>query len=555
MIIRKTFDIEVKETRQNGGQIVISTGSVDRDRDRVMPTGVALDNYLKNPVVQWGHNYRDPWATVGKSNNINQVQNGLAADFDLRPAANDQDPQNVVLLLWNGGWVRTASIGFQPIKWVENELGGRDFTEWELLEWSLVPVPANQEALRLAAKSFPEVDMDRITKRGRVLSAANEQRIRDAVTALEEVLDQLEDAPVEEGATAPRGKVGVLFNAAEMAEAGQRAEGEASSGDVAWIRRLEVDAYEGQQVVFACFHKYDVTIPEDATKLDFDEEGEIVEVPDPDAGKTFARKEVSFVPPIGYWDGEWGKDAVYSISGPDQPDESLVKAMDGEYDVRLLSEVLLSLPKTKGKGKRVDGTGICRMTKSRVERVKRIGQKMLKRSKGIVAKAAIPYKKLPLASRDAPWDGPAQMRDADPATLKIICAWFDAEAPDVKQSYKLPHHLAAGEHQTVWRGVTAAMGALLGARGGMNIPDGDRRGVYNHLASHYKDFEETAPDFKEYSEDELKALFPDLYQDQDEAIIDDAQPQGDDNKELSEAEETALAVAMGKWLGEAKKLI
>ena len=35
-----------------------------------------------------------------------------------------------------------------------NEFGGNDITAWELLEWSLVPIPANQDALRLAAKAL-----------------------------------------------------------------------------------------------------------------------------------------------------------------------------------------------------------------------------------------------------------------------------------------------------------------------------------------------------------------------------------------------------------------
>jgi hypothetical protein len=39
-----------------------------------------------------------------------------------------------------------------PLTWEENPEGGLDFTEWELLEWSLVPIPMNQEALRLAVQ-------------------------------------------------------------------------------------------------------------------------------------------------------------------------------------------------------------------------------------------------------------------------------------------------------------------------------------------------------------------------------------------------------------------
>ena len=72
--------------------------------------------------------------------------------------------------------------------------------------------------------------------------------------------------------------------------------------------------------------------------------------------------------------------------------------------------------------------------------------------------------------------------------LKKMCTWFNSEKPDLKSSYKLPHHKAEG-HKAVWRGVAASMAALLGARGGVKIPEEDRKGVYNHLKKHYKQFD------------------------------------------------------------------
>jgi len=80
----------------------------------------------------------------------------------------------------------------------------------------------------------------------------------------------------------------------------------------------------------------------------------------------------------------------------------------------------------------------------------------------------------------------------------------------------LPHHKASGQHPVVWRGVSAAMAALFGARGGVNIPDRDRRGVYNHLAKHYKQFDKEPPEFREYTEAELKEMFPEVYEKEEE---------------------------------------
>ena len=95
--------------------------------------------------------------------------------------------------------------------------------------------------------------------------------------------------------------------------------------------------------------------------------------------------------------------------------------------------------------------------------------------------------------------------------LRKMHAWVDSSAEnfnaDESKWYKLPHHEGSGSQAVVWRGVAAAMGALLGARGGVDLPEGDRKGVYNHLVKHYAQFEKTPPEFKEYTEAELKEIF------------------------------------------------
>jgi Caudovirus prohead serine protease len=106
---------------------------------------------------------------------------------------------------------------------------------------------------------------------------------------------------------------------------------------------------------------------------------------------------------------------------------------------------------------------------------------------GCVDKGAIPYKKTPVAAAGAAWDGPSQVAKADVATLKKICVWYDASKPDLKNSYKGPHHMADGDHKLVPAAVKALAGVMMGARGGMNIPDSDRAGVMSHVAKHYAD--------------------------------------------------------------------
>jgi hypothetical protein len=121
-------------------------------------------------------------------------------------------------------------------------------------------------------------------------------------------------------------------------------------------------------------------------------------------------------------------------------------------------------------------------------------------------KGAIPFHAYPLADEGTAWDGQAEMSAADVEDLKKMCAWFDSDNPDVKSSYKLPHHEASG-YKTVWKAVASAMGVVLGARGGVNIPEEDLVAVKSHLAKHYKEFGKDVPDGKAAWDVQWKAEF------------------------------------------------
>jgi len=118
---------------------------------------------------------------------------------------------------------------------------------------------------------------------------------------------------------------------------------------------------------------------------------------------------------------------------------------------------------------------------------------------------AIPPHSTEKASEDTAWDGPAEVAraEATASILRRMHAWVDEDQdPETKRAYKLPHHRASGE--VVWRGVAAAMARLLQA--GTQIPDSDRRGVYNHLRRHYEQFDREPPELR--TNEELAALGP-----------------------------------------------
>jgi len=169
------------------------------------------------------------------------------------------------------------------------------------------------------------------------------------------------------------------------------------------------------------------------------------------------------------------------------------------------------------------------------------GQKEIEKLNGekeeMKIKGALPYKNLGKSPEGDSWDAGKEVKAADVDDLKLMCAWVDSDNADKKGAYKLPHHKQAGGHPSVWRGVAAAMAALLGARGGVDIPDADRKGVYNHLAKHYKEYDKEVPELKEYNEEELEKLFKDLTEDGGEKMKKkDNEVEEKESKEIEEEE-------------------
>jgi hypothetical protein len=106
---------------------------------------------------------------------------------------------------------------------------------------------------------------------------------------------------------------------------------------------------------------------------------------------------------------------------------------------------------------------------------------------------------LSLGARDESWDGGSSMQPDD---FSKGYFWTDPEGDAAtKAAYKLPFaSRSGGTLHAVWNGVTAAAGALQGARGGVQIPDGDVAGVkakieayYTKAATEYQDDTITPP--------------------------------------------------------------
>jgi phage head maturation protease len=163
--IYKTFAVESKAIDPEAGiyEAMISTEDVDRDGDIMVAAGAKIDDYLKNPIVLFGHAYREAQAVVGKTLELEAIPNkGIRARWQFA-GPEISEHADLVRRLWASKFLNATSIGFIPHKFEprvdangEALQQGRKFTEWELLEYSVVSVPANQNALRLAYKMLED---------------------------------------------------------------------------------------------------------------------------------------------------------------------------------------------------------------------------------------------------------------------------------------------------------------------------------------------------------------------------------------------------------------
>jgi len=116
------------------------------------------------------------------------------------------------------------------------------------------------------------------------------------------------------------------------------------------------------------------------------------------------------------------------------------------------------------------------------------------------------------ATTDDAWDAGANeanlSNDAGAAAYKRAYAWQDPDGdPDTKAAYKFIHHMVSFDGTVGAANLTACsagIAVLNGGRGGTTIPDGDRQGVWNHLAAHLRDADREPPELRG------KGLGPDL---------------------------------------------
>ena len=131
-----------------GLEYVLSDETPDRMGDVIMADGWDLTDFQKNPIALFGHNSGFP---IGKWKNLRVIDKQLRGHLELAPAGTSARIDEIRKLV-DADILRAVSVGFRPKESrprPESDFGVF-FTKAELMETSLVSVPANPNALAIA---------------------------------------------------------------------------------------------------------------------------------------------------------------------------------------------------------------------------------------------------------------------------------------------------------------------------------------------------------------------------------------------------------------------
>lgn len=167
------FGTKAEELDERTVRFKISSEVVDRDGDVLIAKGCDFENFKKNPQFLGFHNQHD--FPLGKPKNWGVEGDAVYCDvyfptieeLSSDPASASEKAKLVDFTYhcYKTGMLNAVSVGFiakeyEEILNKEGYITGYKIKEWELLEFSAVAVPSNQDAIAQAVKSFGEEGKD-----------------------------------------------------------------------------------------------------------------------------------------------------------------------------------------------------------------------------------------------------------------------------------------------------------------------------------------------------------------------------------------------------------
>ena len=150
--VRSAYVDIVERSVVEGGRyrVTIAANESARTQPDLDLGGLSTDGYARNPVVMWAHDAvgRSPSGglPIGRTLELDRGPSGrIVAEFEFL----EGDPfAQRVRNAWDQGFLRAASISWLPLESKPVDGGRLRDTRSELLEWSIVAVPADPDALR-----------------------------------------------------------------------------------------------------------------------------------------------------------------------------------------------------------------------------------------------------------------------------------------------------------------------------------------------------------------------------------------------------------------------
>jgi HK97 family phage prohead protease len=136
-----------KQSADDPFTFILSDETPDRYNDVIQASGWQLANFKNNPIALFGHDNSFP---IGIWENVKVVGKQLIAKLVPAAKGTSQRIDEIVSLI-EQRVLKAASVGFKPLASEPRQDGrGYLFTKQELLETSIVTVPANPSALAVA---------------------------------------------------------------------------------------------------------------------------------------------------------------------------------------------------------------------------------------------------------------------------------------------------------------------------------------------------------------------------------------------------------------------
>lgn len=179
----------ISEKSEDSFTAVASTETTDRHGEIVKQDGWDLKNYKQNPILLYMHDHTKP---LGKASRvwIEKVSGKPKLMFKgMISAATDYG--KAAKQLMDEGILNSFSVGFRI-----QEMDGNTITKAELHEISLVSVPANPEARRLAYKSLQDSGFDKTIIKEFVVEPIDDrtEEIEQLKSKVDELTKQVETA-------------------------------------------------------------------------------------------------------------------------------------------------------------------------------------------------------------------------------------------------------------------------------------------------------------------------------------------------------------------------